>query len=375
MTEALQDTTEPAPEAATEPEAEPALLPGTLTQIMAMPVWIVRSAPLIALRRRSPLALRVLLCLWAHGRGVGSRCFPGERRLAALNKTSVPSVSRAISLLEAAKWITVERQLAQGQGNRYVLRLPEELAIPHTHAAAWLARPSTGKDAPPVEDTIQQGDLWGRAGQGRRRFRQARIEAAAMNSALWDEVWRENALAGHLWLLLQAYGPSGEQVSLKRLGRELDAQPSAISVGLRFLRAHGLLTASVTGRHGTRHTVAAPPPDATLRAAGAVTRPGKGRSRRTGARGADGRWLSQGGHRARRTLSAPAPRPPPRPPPPKQPAAPPVMHLERWCRTHGGMAGLEGDLRYGGQLGCGCIWTPTEDDMPDARRPAGYRAA
>ena len=102
MMEALQDTTEPAPE-----DTGPALLPGTLTQIMAMPVWIVRSAPLIALRRRSPLALRVLLYLWAHGRGVGSRCVPGERRLAALNKPAVPSVSRAIRLLEAAKWITV----------------------------------------------------------------------------------------------------------------------------------------------------------------------------------------------------------------------------------------------------------------------------
>ena len=66
---------------------------------MVMPVWLLRSPDFHALRRRSPLALRVLLCLWAHGRGVGSLCFPGERRLAALCKTSVPSISLAIKLI------------------------------------------------------------------------------------------------------------------------------------------------------------------------------------------------------------------------------------------------------------------------------------
>ena len=41
----------------------------------------------------------MLLCLWAHGSGYGSTVRPGERRLAALCKTSVPSVSQAINYL------------------------------------------------------------------------------------------------------------------------------------------------------------------------------------------------------------------------------------------------------------------------------------
>ena len=354
------------------------LLMGSLVQVLYLPIWVLRSPDFIALRRKSPLALRVLLCLWAHGRGVGSVCFPGERRLAALCKTSVPSVSTAIKLLERLQWILVERQKFRGQGNRYTLRLHDGLAITHAHATAWLDRPTTGQDAPPVEDPIlQRGDLWGKAGKGRRRARHARVEAAAMNSATWDGLWRENALAGHLWLLLQAYEASGEQLSLSRLARELDARTSAICAALRLLRQHGMLIASTIGPHGTRHAVAAPTPESTLRLSGALAHPGKGRSRRAVERDTDGRWRSQGGHRPRRTLTAPA-KPRLKPgnvakPRPIVPSAP--VALSRWCVKHGGTHGLMGDLRYGGQLQCGCLWTPDDDSIPDPRRPADYRAA
>ncbi len=353
-------------------EKQRGVLPGSLVQVMVMPVWLLRSPDFHALRRRSPLALRVLLCLWAHGRGVGSLCFPGERRLAALCETSVPSISLAIKLLELGQWIVVQRQRARGQGNRYTLRLPDDLAPLHARAESWLARPATGQDAPPVEDLLLTGDLWGRAGKGRRRFRQVRVEAAAMNSDAWDALWRENALAGHLWLLLQAYRPSGEQTSLSRLARELGARTAAVSVALRRLRHHGLLQTSIPGACGTRHTVALPAPDPVLHLPGALPRPGCDRQRRACPRGSDGRWQPQGKNRPRRSLIRPVVRVQ------KAPATPPpapVVVLARWCLTHKEIHLLSGDLRYGGELGCGCIWTPTDDQVADTRRPTGYRSA
>ncbi|HNH48430.1 MAG TPA: helix-turn-helix domain-containing protein, partial [Myxococcota bacterium] len=189
-----------------------------LTQTLRFPIWILRSEAFVALRRQSPLALRVLLCIWAHGQGYGTRCFPGEKRLAALCKTSVPSISQAIKLLELAGWLGVLRQRELGRGNIYTLRVPESLGPLAGRIQTWLEGPSSGSEPAPQEAfVLQAGDLWGQAGKGRRRCRVAWISLANMNSDLWDLLWRTEALAGHLWLLLQAYGPSGEQVSLSRL--------------------------------------------------------------------------------------------------------------------------------------------------------------
>ena len=107
-----------------------------------LPIWILRSPEFIALRRASPLALRVLMCLWGHGSGYGSTVRPGERRLAALCKTSVPSVSQAIKLLELGRWLEVRRQRQQGQGNVYRLVVPAELEPTASRVQSWLAAPS-----------------------------------------------------------------------------------------------------------------------------------------------------------------------------------------------------------------------------------------
>ncbi|HNH46263.1 MAG TPA: hypothetical protein PKY30_04470, partial [Myxococcota bacterium] len=208
-----------------------------LNQELRFPLWLLRTEEFAALRRASPLAVRVLLCVWAHGHGYRTICYPGEKRIAGLCKTSVSSVSALIRLVEQAGWLDVRRQRERGEGNVYRLQVPVTLRATADRIQAWLEGPVSGTEpAPVVEGVVMAGDLWGQAGKGRRRQRFARISLAEVNSDTWDLLWRTDSVAGHLWLMLQAYSASKEQLSLARLGRELKVRPSAVSSALARLR-------------------------------------------------------------------------------------------------------------------------------------------
>lgn len=180
-----------------------------------VPAYILRSAEFAALVKASPLAVHLLLLLWAHA-DVSDHAWCSQRRLAALAGTKRRTALECLALMKRAEWILSfrrTRDTGERAADGYVLRSPGLVEVARNAVNERLAGRAVEGEIP----YFVEGDVF--FARSEIRTRKAFVPLSVLSSRQWCEL-RASGQAMHLYLLLLCYGPDRERVSGRRLAEE-----------------------------------------------------------------------------------------------------------------------------------------------------------